>query len=205
MMAFATKTPDELYGDEWFRDLPPKIQTAYTALGWNETLWDAGISPQSDNLAWDELPPKMMEAASFIGYTQEIWDADGEVSVDSNSTTQNNSSGTGNTTYDDYDWAELPPEVQAAASLLGYDQFIWDNNGTAWSSELVWNDLSPEAQEAATVLGYHQASWDADGDLDLEALLVVAGGQYVSNDDDYLFKVGSSDVSEYQVNILKHY
>ena len=202
MMAFAAKNPDELYGDEWFRDLPPEIQTAYTVLGWNETLWDDGISPQSDKLVWNELSPEMQDAASFIGYTQEICDADVEVSVGSNTTTQNDSSGTENITYDDYDWAELPPEIQAAASFLGYDQFIWDNDGAVWSSELYWEDLSPEAQKAATIMGYHQASWDSDGDLELETLLVAAGGQYISNDDDYIFEVGSSDVSEYQVNIF---
>lgn len=31
--------------------------------------------------------------------------------------------------YDDYDWKELPPEVQEAAKTLGYTKKIWDNEG----------------------------------------------------------------------------
>ena len=30
--------------------------------------------------------------------------------------------------YDDYDWKELPPEVQAAATTLGYTKKMWDKD-----------------------------------------------------------------------------
>jgi hypothetical protein len=78
---------------------------------------------------------------------------------------------------------------------------LWDNSGTAWWEELFWDKLPPEAQEAAAVFGYNEASWNADGDPELEALLIAAGGKYTSNDDDYVFGLGPSNiqVSEYQI------
>lgn len=33
-------TPDELYGDEWWRDLPPDVQAAYAVLGYDEIMWE---------------------------------------------------------------------------------------------------------------------------------------------------------------------
>ncbi|CAB9514039.1 CLECT [Seminavis robusta] len=62
--------------------------------------------------------------------------------------------------YDDFAWEELPPEVQAAAKVLGYDPNTWDNGLPIPAVELFWAQLSPEQQEAAAVLGYDQESWD---------------------------------------------
>lgn len=198
----AIKSPEELYGDEWWTDLPPDIQEAFIILGWNETIWDNGIDPPSEDMDWTELTPEMQVAASFIGYTENTWDGDDATLNDTNSTEANSSPiDIDDNHYHNYDWVDLPPDVQNAAMILGYDQFLWDSDGESWSEELFWDELSLEAQEAAAVFGYDEASWNADGDAELEALLVAAGGQYVSNDDDYIFTVGDSgaQVSEYQM------
>ena len=211
-------SPDEIYGDEWWRDLPPEIQSAYLILGWNETAWDEGINPPSENMDWNELSLEMQDAAGIIGYTQESWDAEEAATavlldddltsngkftdgIENATTLDDVDAAAGANYYEDYDWAELPPNAQEAATTLGWTESLWDYNGTAWSDEIFWDDLSSEAQEAASVLGYNQASWDASGDANLESLLIAAGGTYVSTDDDYVFEVGTSNiqVSEYQI------
>ena len=198
-------TPDEKYGDEWWRELPPEIQGAFATLGWNETTWDEEIPPPSEDMDWDELSLEMQEAAELIGYTQTSWD-DEEESMSSENIFYDNLNTTNAVVadagyYEDYDWDELPQEVQAAARILGWDKELWDNDGTAFSDKLSWDQMSVELQEAAAILGYDQISWDSGGDTNLEALLVASGGSYVSNDDDYIFQVGSSkyDISEYQL------
>lgn len=205
------KSPEELYGDEWWRDLPPVIQEAFAILGWNEATWDAGdesLSPPSEDMDWADLTPEMQAAASLIGYTQQTWDADdlNEVGgledgmiIDG---INDDSATTDADYYEDYDWVELPPNVQEAAMILGWNQALWDSvNGTTWSEDVFWDELPDEAQKAAAVFGYNEASWNANGDANLESLLIAAGGKYVSSDDDYLFEVGPSNfqVSEYQV------
>ena len=198
--------------------MPTEIQSAFSVLGWYETAWDEGINPPSENMDWNELTLEMQEAASLIGYTQESWDAEEATTVDK---LDDDSTNIGNATdstdgtaitedldntadtdyYEDYDWTELPTDVQEAATNLGWSESLWDNDGTSWSDEIFWDDLPPEAKEAAAVLGYDQASWDASGDAHLESLLIAAGGTYVSADDDYVFEVGTSNiqVSEYQI------
>jgi hypothetical protein len=196
-------------------DLPPEIQAAFAILGWNETGWDESINPPSETMDWVELTPEMQDAASAIGYTEDSWDTEDEsVDYDLTNSTQASSNGTAviadeNLTpdadyYEDYDWVELPSSVMEAAITLGWSQSLWDSGGTAWSDELFWDELPPDAQEAAAVFGYNEVTWNADGDTNLESLLVAAGGQYISNDDDYVFEVGSSNiqVSEYQLLYL---
>eukprot|EP00804_Cyclotella_cryptica_P024999 CCRYP_015942-RA/>CCRYP_015942-RA protein AED:0.00 eAED:0.00 QI:199/1/1/1/1/1/2/1412/383 len=68
-----TQTPEELYYDLDWADLPPEIQDAYEVLGYTETAWDEGQDVESDSFAWDELTPEMQEAALFIGYEEWIW------------------------------------------------------------------------------------------------------------------------------------
>ncbi|KAL7516695.1 hypothetical protein ACHAWX_001682 [Stephanocyclus meneghinianus] len=196
----------EHYEKEWWRDLPPEIQDAYTVLGWDETVWDEDDEnsyPPSKFMTWVELSPDMKDAAGFIGYTQRTWDVDYLLSSDaaslSNSTDSNATMDSNYYAY--YAWNELPPNVMEAAVTLGWDQTLWDNSGTAWSDSKSWSELPPEAQEAAAVFGYDEASWNAGGNPELEALLRETGGEYISNDDDYLFQVAFSDiwVSEYQV------
>ena len=131
-------TPDELYGDEWWRDLPPDVQAAYAVLGYEEMMWDAGLEPESNDMWWREMSQEMQDAALFLGYTEEMWDADdadaGELLDFSNVTVDTidevaNTFNIDSNYYNGLDWEELPPQVQDAATTLGYNQKRWDFGG----------------------------------------------------------------------------
>ncbi|CAB9517617.1 expressed unknown protein [Seminavis robusta] len=63
--------------------------------------------------------------------------------------------------YDDYDWDELPKEVQEAATKLGFTKQMWDNDKEPDTEDLDWDELSSEQQKAAAVLGYDKKTWDS--------------------------------------------
>ena len=281
------ETPADLYYDEFWADLPLDIQTAYTTLGYNETIWNEDLDAEAEGLDWEEMTLEQQTAASFIGYSQEIWDAgteapsgllttdvnlieveeDEEVPIvtattppgaDTSSpttiapvTTDSPVTGTSPPTtvlpiatspptttatatasitpgaYDDYDWAELPREVQEAATALGYNEGLWNSGGTAETEDFWWGELTVEQQQAAVLLGYREFSWDGtenpniplddgvggDSNTTVGASATTANNaagfspsredidNYVSYDDDYLFQVGNSDtqVSRYMV------
>ncbi|KAG7369248.1 hypothetical protein IV203_031991 [Nitzschia inconspicua] len=62
--------------------------------------------------------------------------------------------------YDDYDWDELPKDVQEAAALLGYNKKLWDTDKEPDECDVYWRELSAEQQAAAAKLGYDQKEWD---------------------------------------------
>jgi hypothetical protein len=62
--------------------------------------------------------------------------------------------------YDDYDWDELPKDVQDAAELLGFNKKLWNDDKEPRECGVYWRELSPEQQAAATKLGYSQKAWD---------------------------------------------
>lgn len=66
------------------------------------------------------------------------------------------------TKYEDYDWEELPADIQEAAELLGFNEELWDNDDETDECDEWWKDLTPAQQEAATKLGYTQETWDAE-------------------------------------------
>lgn len=59
----AGPTPEELYYDEWWADLPLGIQYSYTVLGMNETMWNEGQDAPTNLVLWDNLTPEQQEAA----------------------------------------------------------------------------------------------------------------------------------------------
>jgi len=64
--------------------------------------------------------------------------------------------------YGDLDWEELPAEIQAAYTTLGYNETSWDEGYLTPDSEyMLWTQLSAEMQQAALVIGYTRESWDA--------------------------------------------
>jgi len=65
-------------------------------------------------------------------------------------------------TYDDLFWAELPLEIQAAASILGFNETSWNEGLLVETSDLLWQELTPEQQQAAAIFGYNQELWDAE-------------------------------------------
>ena len=64
--------------------------------------------------------------------------------------------------YDDYDFEELPPEVQQAAKDLGYTEKMWDKDKEPKSASKDWDELTEKEKAAAKVFGYDQAKWDAE-------------------------------------------
>lgn len=71
--AMAVSSPEDYY-DEWWDDLPRRIQIAFEALGYTQTMWNGGNDPGSYYMYWDELTFEMQEAAGVIGWTQQSWD-----------------------------------------------------------------------------------------------------------------------------------
>ena len=67
----------------------------------------------------------------------------------------------GDEKYDDYDWDELPKEIQDAAKVLGYTKKLWDNDKTPEECDEDWVDLTVEQKAAAIKLGYDRKRWDA--------------------------------------------
>ena len=66
--------------------------------------------------------------------------------------------------YSDYDWVELPTEVQKAAATLGYDNEAWDNDKEPKICDKYWGELKDNEKAAAAVLGYDEKAWDAEDD-----------------------------------------
>ena len=173
------------YCDEYWEDLPLEIQDAFGVLGYNETAWNGGITPETSLLHWDEITPEQHEAALIIRYTKEMWDA----KVDAMSTPSLSPVPFDPTAvvaagyYDDYAWDEMPPQVRDAFAILGYDKDLWDDPlgiGLKASSDgSDWATLSPEQQQAAALVGYDQQSWDAPKESDAYDVL----------DDDNLFYI----------------
>ena len=173
------------YYDEYWEDLPSKIQAAFGVLGYNETTWNGGITPETSLLYWDEITPEQREAALFIGYTKKMWDAEVDAMADPTLSpvpfdpTAFAAAGY----YDDYAWDEMPPQVQDAFATLGYDKDLWDDPlgiGLKASSDgSDWATLTPDQQQAAALVGYDQQSWDAITESDAYDVL----------DDDTLFYI----------------
>ena len=102
------------------------------------TTLSAGLEPESNDMWWREMSQEMQDAALFIGYTEEMWDADdadaGELLDFSNVTVDTidevaNTFNIDSNYYNGLDWEELPPQVQDAATTLGYNQKRWDFGG----------------------------------------------------------------------------
>ncbi len=67
--------------DAWsqinWADIPPVFQDAWTALGYNASMWDEGLGKAPvDNLSWSELSKEQQAAATVLGYTEYMWDND---------------------------------------------------------------------------------------------------------------------------------
>eukprot|EP01083_Nonionella_stella_P199954 732822_1 len=64
---------EALYEDEWWGDLSPAVQDAYSVLGYNEAMWNGGQLAPSYYLFWEQLPAAEKEAAMFLGYIEQSW------------------------------------------------------------------------------------------------------------------------------------
>jgi len=66
--------------------------------------------------------------------------------------------------YLDTDWDELPSEVKAAASTLGYTKSMWESGKEPDTTTKSWNNLKKAQQAAARVLGYNKKKWNGEND-----------------------------------------
>ena len=75
--------PDAQYYDLEWSDLPANIQSAYSALGYNEEYWCyGGGAPASESMGWADLSPVMQGAARALGYNQVTWDREVGITED---------------------------------------------------------------------------------------------------------------------------
>jgi len=62
--------------------------------------------------------------------------------------------------YYNFEWYELPPNVKAAAKVLGYsDEEVW-RQGEAEESNFLWDELTSAQREAGRDLGYQKMTWN---------------------------------------------
>ena len=154
-------SPDEEWYDYDWGELPDNVQQAYISLGWSEDAWDGGWSVETDTMDWASLSAQQQQAAIFLGYSEELWDGPDTTSTTTTATTETEASPVEVALeWDDYDWTELPPDVQASYMVLGYSEEIWDNGDSVFSDELSWEELSMDEQTAALTIGYTQEIWD---------------------------------------------
>lgn len=172
------------YDDCEWDELPANMRKAAEVLGYDKHIWDTNGACPCDDLDWyvcrgrfgirglhvfllrltrlgshlvvavcfytwvedrAELTPAQQEAAGKLGYTPHEWDED---------------DGGATKYYEDYDWDDLPGEVQEAAKILGYDKKKWDTNAEVPVDNKDWEKLSRVQKAAAITLGYNENSWD---------------------------------------------
>lgn len=73
-------------------------------------------------------------------------------------------------TYDEFDWGNLPTNIQEAAIELGYNEEIWEGQGAdPESNNKSWHRLTNRERKAALVLGYSEATWDGNDEMKRES------------------------------------
>jgi len=71
--------------------------------------------------------------------------------------------------YDEFDWDDLPDNIQVAAAELGYNKWIWESNDLQPASDdKLWDELLAAERRAASMLGYTKQSWNGDTDTDIK-------------------------------------
>jgi len=97
--------------------------------------------------------------------------------------------------FEEYDWIELPANVQEAAKVLGYNKGSWDHDVKTEHFNKDWNELSIVQQNAATILGYTPKMWCDDVD-DVEVEVEV---EYDNNNNENEVSSGGVDnVDKYE-------
>jgi len=190
--------------DDWttymWSELPPQIKSAAMELGYNQNLWDNDGTSSVDSIFWTELTRAQQKAASTFGYNQKSWDGLLATSAPNDALSdQGKMEGTGeaepsdpsynpeaeisvNYDWEDHSWAELPSGTKSAAKLLGYNQYLWDNDETTFVDNMSWVELTTEQHEAAAKFGYDQKTWDGEyGDNTSDS--AVNNGEQIFNID----------------------
>merc|ERR1711937_873555 len=70
-------------------------------------------------------------------------------------------------TYNEFDWDDLPDNIQDAAADLGYNKWIWESDDLQpESDDKSWDELASVERKAATVLGYNKKMWNGGNKSD---------------------------------------
>lgn len=85
-------------------------------------------------------------------------------SSSSSSTNQLRQQPSNKNVFEDYDWIELPANVQEAAKILGYNKGAWDHDVKTDHFNKDWNELSKAQQSAAATMGWEKQTWCTDYD-----------------------------------------
>jgi len=146
-----------------WKDLPNAVQFAAQVLGYNEWLWNNGLPPRlvtESNSTWDDLTTKQKQAASVLGYSANTWWHINQ-SIQTFEEPILTATVAPTLEWEQYDWDELPEEVQQAYTTLGWTEELWKSNESPESTVAsFWDELTPEQQQAVDVLGYSQGMWD---------------------------------------------
>jgi len=71
-----TSPPSIDYDLLYWNDLPPTAQSAAQTLGYTQSIWDSGSTPENMDLWWDCLSEEQREAATLLGYDEIEWNGD---------------------------------------------------------------------------------------------------------------------------------
>lgn len=155
----------QTYNEFDWDDLPDEIQDAAADLGYNKWIWESeSLQPESDGKDWHQLTSAERKAALNLGYNKKLWNGD----VDSEDATGGDKMGSkganDSSSTASEDWVNLSKEAKMAANILGYNQSIWDNDGSPPTEDKDWDELSPKERAAAKTLGYTQEKWNGEDD-----------------------------------------
>lgn len=66
--------------------------------------------------------------------------------------------------WEDLDWEDMNPAEQRAWAALGWNQQMWDGEGSKepGSSFKDWDELSYDEAKAAYALGFNYGEWERD-------------------------------------------
>ena len=133
-----------------------------------------------EGMMWSNLSDDQRKAALYLGYTPAAWDAGDDTIIDQLYATLDWSSGLSSDQrlaftylgynsgsyenfYEDYSFAELPADVQAAANAVGYTQKVWDEcdeEVCAKVDDKFWKGLGKGERINMKVLGYDCWTWN---------------------------------------------
>jgi len=146
-----------LHKSSW-GSLSDDVHNAAQILGYTEALWnDQTKTPLMATCTWENLSNEQRTAARLLGFNRVLWGQDWEVKG-----SDTDSSGANTKRYDEYDWDDLPADIQDAAAILGYTKRHWNMDLTPKECDGYWRDLTPEKQQAALKLGYTRETWTHD-------------------------------------------
>lgn len=133
---------------DW-KELPLLVNTAATTLGYNADTWgnDHDSNVPIKCIFWSDMSSTKQTAAGYLGYDSFSWNE--RVFQDC----------VYEGWYDDFDWVDLPLEIQEAVTVMGYNQSLWDSDSETSVTNKDWVDLTQEEIDALGKLGWVAYWW----------------------------------------------